>query len=99
MKAKLKQRWDAVKPGDVYPTTFREGDVIEGELAELALDLKVAEPAGEIKSAAPTIRAKVKKGVEGFAEGVVVEGDEARELIAAGKAVLIKDKGAAPETK
>lgn len=106
MRAKITRRWDAVQPGEVYPTTFKPGDIVEGELAQMALEAKAGEPAGDRPGAdttqqkeTPALRAKVKKGVDGFAEGAVVEGDEARHLIEAGKAVLIKDKGPAPERK
>jgi hypothetical protein len=99
MQVKITTRWPAVKPGDVYPTTFKPGDTVDGELAKLALELNVGEPDVETKAASTVVRGKVKKNVEGFAEGLIVEGEEARELIAAGKAVLVKDKGGAPETK
>lgn len=102
MHAKIMKRWDAVKPGDVYHTTFQPGDEVDGALAKLAIECKVAEPTSGTKAVAPpsTVRGKVKPGVEGFAAGAIVEGEEAQRLIAEGKATLVKDKGAGPsETK
>lgn len=103
MRVKITKRWDAVKPKEVYPTTYQVGDVVDGDMAELALEVGagVEETAMETKAAAPpsNVRATVKKNVDGFAEGAVVEGDEARELVAAGKAVLIKTKAGPSETK
>lgn len=98
MQATITKRWYAVPPGQVYPKTFQPGDTVSGELAELALELDVAEASKPASSSAP-LRARVKKGVEGFADGVIVEGDEARQMIADGKAVLVKDKAGPSETK
>lgn len=110
MKAQITRPWDAVPPGEVYGRRYQPGDIVEGELAALAIEVKAGEPAeagqqspAEAKAdPAPQprpVRAKVNAGVEGYAAGALVEGDVARELVAAGKAKLIKDRGGAPETK
>lgn len=38
MKATVTKGFDGAKDGAIYPTTFKPGDVVEGDLARVAVD-------------------------------------------------------------
>lgn len=48
MKAKVTKPFNGAKDGEVYPTAFKAGDVVEGELAKVAVEQKWADPVKDL---------------------------------------------------
>lgn len=47
MKAKVTKAFPGVRDGQIYPERFKPGDIVEGDLAEVAVEQKWAERINE----------------------------------------------------
>lgn len=57
---KIARSFDAVRPGDVYPSTVQVGEEVTGRLAEIAAALGALEPVAPVQASiakAPSNRA------------------------------------------
>jgi len=60
MKATVTQEFDGAKDGTIYPTKWKPGDVVEGDLARVAIENKWAtEGAAEVEKTAANLPAGI----------------------------------------
>lgn len=83
-KAKVTTAFPGVKDEEVYPTNFKVGDVVEGELAKVAVENKWAEPVSEKE--AEKLKAAADKNNETDEEKTEMENKPTQQNSKSGKA-------------
>ncbi|WP_319798320.1 hypothetical protein [Nitrobacter sp.] len=60
MKAVVTTPFPGAKDGDIYPTYFKVGDIIEGDLARVAIEAKLAVEGEELPAEAGPVPAPIE---------------------------------------